>query len=84
MEQLDLLLDNSKSSSSCSLLLLGGLHGKGERAPPPSNPYLLWMKASRWSPWPSLVASLLQSLLFSSLFLLLFLLECESVERKMN
>jgi hypothetical protein len=54
MEQLDLPLGNSKSSS-CSLLLLAP-YGKGERAPPSSNPYLLWMRASRWSPWPSLAA----------------------------
>jgi len=55
--------------------------GKGERAPPSPNPYLLWMRASRWSPWPSLAVSKLQSPLLSPPSLLLFLLECEIVER---
>jgi hypothetical protein len=74
MEQLDLPLGNSKSPSSCFLLLAP--YGKGERAPPSSNPYLLWMKASRWSPWPSLAASLLQSLLLSFSFSCLSVREC--------
>jgi hypothetical protein len=78
MEQLDLPLGNSKSSSSCFLLLLAP-YGKGERASPSLNPYLLWMRASRWSPWPSLAASKLQSPLLSPPFLLL--LSCLSVRK---
>jgi hypothetical protein len=56
---------------------------KAERAPPNSNPYLLWTMASMWYPRPSLAASKLQSLLLSLRFLPLFLAWVwESVERE--
>ena len=79
MEQLDLPLGNLKSSS-CFLLLLAP-YGKGERALPCSNPYLLWTMASRWSQRPSPLASKLQSLLLSPPFLLFLAWVWERVER---
>jgi hypothetical protein len=52
LEKLDLPLGDLNFLSSCFLLLLAPCD-KGERTPSSSNPYLLWMRAPRWSPWPS-------------------------------
>ena len=56
LEKLDLPLGDSKSSCSWLLLLLAP-RGDGERAPPSTNPNILWIRAPRSSPWPPLAAA---------------------------